>query len=156
MTWMEAEPGPLRRDEVDASSGAGKGKRRKFRKGSGTGGEGGCARRRTGAGARGEFGFAANAGAFLGASGAIMTDPTVLFSMAFGAPWATGLLRAAVIKAGGAGAGEALALLVNPDLKERRETCAIRGGGLRGLDAPQLSHSCKDRVCSCNSARPDY
>ncbi len=56
-----------------------------------------------------EIGFAANAGAFLGTAGATMLDPPVLLSMAFGAPWATSLLRAAVIEAGAAGAGEAFA-----------------------------------------------
>ncbi len=59
--------------------------------------------------ARREIGFGANAGAFLGTAGAIMTDPPVFASMFFGAPWATSLLRAAVIEAGAAGAGETLA-----------------------------------------------
>ncbi len=38
-----------------------------------------------------------------------MADPPVLLSMFFGAPLATGLLRASLIEAGAAGAGEALA-----------------------------------------------
>jgi len=40
-----------------------------------------------------------------------MADPPVLLSMFFGAPLATGLLRASLIEAGAAGAGEALAQL---------------------------------------------
>ena len=38
-----------------------------------------------------------------------MTDPPVLIFMFFGAPWATGILRAAVIEATAAGAGEVAA-----------------------------------------------
>ena len=59
--------------------------------------------------ARREFGLAANLGAFVGTAGAIMTDPPVLASMAFGAPAATGILRAALIEAAAAAGGEVLA-----------------------------------------------
>lgn len=95
--------------------------------------------------ARREFGFAANAGAFLGASGAIMTDPPVLASMFFGAPWATGILRAAVIEATAAGAGEAVAQLgiqggrrqfgEEPSIGEAATAVGIAAGGA-GLLAP--------------------
>jgi hypothetical protein len=95
--------------------------------------------------ARREFGFAANAGAFLGASGAIMTDPPVLASMFFGAPWATGLLRAAVVEAGAAGAGELVAQAAiqgsrgqfgeEPDLGEAALAVGIAAGGA-GVLAP--------------------
>jgi hypothetical protein len=47
-------------------------------------------------------------GAFLGAAGAVMVDPPVAASMAFGAPVATGILRAALIEAGAAGLSEAI------------------------------------------------
>lgn len=57
--------------------------------------------------ARREDGF--SAGAFIGTAGAVLLDPPVLASMFFGAPWATGLLRAAVIEAGAAAAGEVVA-----------------------------------------------
>jgi len=43
---------------------------------------------------------------------------------------------------------------INLDLKVRREICAIRGGGLRGRDAPLLPRSCKARACSRHSAHP--
>ena len=95
--------------------------------------------------ARREIGFGANAGAFIGTAGAIMTDPPVFASMFFGAPWATGLLRAAVIEAGAAGAGEALAQVgiqtgrrqfgEEPDIGEAALAVATVAGGA-GVLAP--------------------
>ncbi len=95
--------------------------------------------------ARREFGFGAGAGAFLGTAGAIMTDPPVLASMFFGAPWATGLLRAAVVEAGAAGAGELVAQAAiqgsrgqfgeEPDIGEAALAVAIAAGGA-GVLAP--------------------
>ena len=74
-----------------------------------------------------------------------MTDPPVLLSMAFGAPWATGLLRAAVIEAGAAGAGETLAQIgiqtgrqqfgEEPDIGEAATAIAVAAGGA-GILAP--------------------
>ena len=94
---------------------------------------------------RREIGFGPNAGAFLGTAGAIMTDPPVFASMFFGAPWATGLLRAAVVEAGAAGAGETLAQVgvqlgrrqfgEEPDLGEAALAVATVAGGA-GVLAP--------------------
>lgn len=95
--------------------------------------------------ARREFGFAATAGATLGMGGAILTDPPVFASMFFGAPWATGLLRAAVMEAGAAGAGELVAQAAiqssrrqfgeEPDIGEAALAVAIAAGGA-GVLAP--------------------
>ncbi|MEE8506807.1 MAG: hypothetical protein V3S40_11380 [Kiloniellales bacterium] len=95
--------------------------------------------------ARREIGFGANAGAFLGTAGAIMTDPPVFASMFFGAPWATGLLRAGLIEAAAVGAGETLAQIgiqtgrrqfgEEPDIGEAVASVAIAAAGA-GVLAP--------------------
>ena len=74
-----------------------------------------------------------------------MTDPPVLLSMFFGAPWATSLLRAAVIEAGAAGAGELVAQAAiqssrrqfgeEPDLGEAAMAVGVAAAGA-GVLAP--------------------
>ena len=54
-----------------------------------------------------ETGFASGVASFIGAAGGVMLDPPVLGSMAFGAPAATSILRAALTEAAAAGAGTA-------------------------------------------------
>ncbi len=92
-----------------------------------------------------ETGFGAGAGAFLGTAGAIMTDPPVFASMFFGAPWATGILRAALIEAGAAGGGELLAQIgiqtsrtafgEEPDIEEAATAVGVAAAGA-GVLAP--------------------
>lgn len=88
----------------------------------------------------GETGFATGAARFIGATGALMTDPPVLGSMLFGAPWSAGILRTMLIE-GGIGAGSEAAVQASlqgartqvgeqPDLGEA--ALAIGTAGLGG------------------------
>ncbi len=68
-----------------------------------------------------------------------MTDPPVFASMFFGAPWATGILRAALIEAGAAGGGELLAQIgiqtsrtafgEEPDIEEAATAVGVAAAG---------------------------
>ena len=96
-------------------------------------------RARRAAVARREISFGAKAGAFIGDAGTAMVDPPVLASMFFGAPAATGILRAALVEAAAAGAGEVVAQVgvqlgrkqfgEQPDLGEAALSVAAVAGG---------------------------
>lgn len=100
--------------------------------------------------AKRESGFAAGAASFVGAAGAIMTDPPLAASLALGMPFSTGVLRGALVDAGIGGVSEVFAQGAvqtqreafgeKPDLREAAESVLFATGGsgafslgLRGL-----------------------
>lgn len=89
--------------------------------------------------ARREVGFAAGAASFVGSAGAVLLDPPVAASMAFGLPFSTGILRGALVDAGVGAASETFAQGVvqterqafgeKTDFKEAAESVAFAAGG---------------------------